>query len=312
VERQNGIIVETSIFYDKNTMCPIKHSDYISVIIPAFNEENVIGKVVSGVKEILEHEGYQYEILVIDDGSVDNTADVATEAGADVLCRPYNMGNGAAVKHGIRNAKGKYLVMLDADGQHDPRDIPRMLNYFPEYDMVVGARSRESEGELPRNLANFLYNLLASYVVGHQVEDLTSGFRAIKGSLAKRVAYLFPNGYSYPSTSTIIVFRMGYGVKYVPIIAKTRIGISKIKMLRDGFRFLLIIIRIGIFFAPSRIFIPIAALVFTPGFIYAIYRLIIGKAWTLPIVISITGGLLFFMLGLISEQISMLRRDRTE
>jgi glycosyltransferase involved in cell wall biosynthesis len=282
------------------------------VIIPAYNEEKVIGKVVTGVKEVLDHEGYKFEILVIDDGSSDNTAEEAIKAGADVLRRPYNMGNGAAVKHGIRNAKGDFLVMLDADGQHNPRDIPRMLNYFPEYDMVVGARSRESEGEIHRNLANILYNLLASYVVGHQVEDLTSGFRAIKGSLAKRVAYLFPNGYSYPSTCTIIIFRMGYGVKYIPIIAKTRIGISKIKILRDGFRFLLIIIRIGIFFAPSRIFIPIATLVFTPGFIYAIYRLFVGKAWTLPIVISITGGLLFFVLGLISEQISMLRRDRTE
>jgi len=287
-------------------------SDKVSVIIPAYNEGSVIRRVITGIKETLDECGYSYEIIVIDDGSKDNTAEESQSAGATVYCRPYNIGNGAAVKLGILKATGDYIVLMDGDGQHDPRDIPRFLENLPKYDLVVGARTRESEGEVHRNLANVIYNLLASYVVGYKVEDLTSGFRAFNGNLVRKIAYLFPNGYSYPSTSTIAVFRLGFGVRYIPIKADARVGKSKIKLLRDGIRFLFIILRIGTFFAPSRIFLPLASLVFFPGLVYAILRLIDGKPWTLPIVISVTGGILFYVLGLISEQIASLRLSRYE
>jgi hypothetical protein len=178
--------------------------------------------------------------------------------------------------------------------------------------MVVGARTRESESKLHRDLANRLYNVFASYLVGRKVQDLTSGFRAINGDITRKIARVFPNGYSYPSTCTIAVIHSGYSVRYVPIKAAARVGKSKIKLLRDGLGFLLILARIGTVFAPLKVFLPIASLVFFPGFIYAIYRLIIGRAWTLPIVISVTGGLLIFALGLISEQIALLRMTRLE
>lgn len=204
------------------------------------------------------------------------------------------------------------MVLMDGDGQHDSEDILRLLEHIPAYEMVVGARTPESDGELHRNLANRLYNMIASYLVGSRVDDLTSGFRAIRGDIAKKVVYLFPNGYSSPSTCTIALFRSGYSVKYVPIKASARVGKSKIKLLRDGLGFLLILARIGALFVPLKIFLPIAFVVFLPGFVYAIYRLMMGWPWTLPIVISVTAGLLIFVLGLISEQIALLRMTRLE
>lgn len=284
----------------------------LSIIIPAFNEEKVIAQVVREVCAVLNNEGCNFEVLVIDDGSEDDTAEVAESAGARVLRHAYNIGNGAAIKHGIRWAQGAILVMMDGDGQHDAKDIPRLLQHIRKHQMVVGARNSNSDSELHRDLANRFYNTLATYVVGRRVEDLTSGFRAVHTNIAKRLVYLLPNGYSYPSTITIALFRSGYAVKYIPIKASARVGKSKIKLLRDGLGFLLIVTRIGVFFAPMRIFLPVAVITFLPGFLYAIYRLAIGRAWTLPIAISVLIGLLIFMLGLISEQIALLRIDRSE
>lgn len=284
----------------------------VSVVIPAFNEEQIVGQVVKQVREILELHLLNHEVIVVDDGSQDRTGQVASEAGAMVLRHPYNIGNGASVRRGIRQATGDVIVLIDGDGQHNPKDIPRLLEYIPQYEMVVGARTTASAGKLHRNLANRLYNILASYIVGSKVQDLTSGFRAINAGIAQRIVYLFPSGYSYPSTSTIALFRSGYCVKYVPIKASARIGKSKIKLLRDGIGLLLILVRIGVLFVPLKIFLPISGFVFFPGFVYAIYRLFVGRSWTLPIVISITAGLLIFVLGLISEQIALLQMMRSD
>jgi glycosyltransferase involved in cell wall biosynthesis len=284
----------------------------ISVIIPAYNEELVIGQVVKKTREILESHGISHEIIVIDDGSTDATYQAALVAGANVLSQSYNIGNGAAIKRGIRSSKGDILVFMDGDGQHDPEDILRLLEFGNGYEMVVGARSSGSKGSFHRNLANKLYNILASYIVGFIVRDLTSGFRAIDARLARKLAYLLPNGYSYPSTMTIALFRLGYRVKYIPIKASSRVGRSKIKLIRDGLKFLLILARIGTLYAPLRIFLPLSAVMFFPGFFYAIIRLSMGRSWTIPIVISLITGLLFFSLGLISEQIALLRMSRSD
>lgn len=287
-------------------------SKKVSVVIPAFNEEGIIGKVIGQVRETLRSNSLDHEIIVVDDGSRDSTSNEATAAGATVIRHPYNIGNGAAVKRGIRNASGDVIVLMDGDGQHDSNDILRLLAHIPEYEMVVGARTKESEGQVHRNLANKLYNSLASYIAGRKVEDLTSGFRAIDAAVAKRVAYLFPRGFSYPSTVTIALFHAGQSVKYVPIKAAARVGKSKIRLLYDGFKFLLILARLGTLFTPLKLFLPLSAFVFYPGFFYAIYKLVVGKPWTLPIVISLTGGLLIFALGLLSEQIALLRIGRSE
>lgn len=278
----------------------------ISVVIPAYNEAAIIGPVVRGVREALD--GRRVEVLVVDDGSADGTAAVAREAGARVLRQPYNKGNGAAVKAGIRAAAGDVIVLMDGDGQHDPADIPRLVGPIADegYDMVVGARVKGSQ-QWHRALANGIYNRFASYLTGFVVEDLTSGFRAVRRRLAVQFCYLLPNTFSYPTTLTMAVVRAGYSLKYEPIQAAPRVGKSKIKLLRDGTRFLVIMTRIAVLFSPLKIFLPVGLAVFLPGFFYAVYKLIVRRPWTLPIVISVSIGALIVMLGLISEQIALLR-----
>jgi glycosyltransferase involved in cell wall biosynthesis len=282
----------------------------VSVIIPAFNEALSIAQVVADIARVLDAEPLDYEVLVVDDGSTDGTAELAEEAGATVIQRPYNNGNGAAVKNGIRHADGDIILLMDGDGQHRAEDIPLLVAELDRYEMAVGARTAQSETKLHRDIANRVYNILATYIVGHHVEDLTSGFRAIDGRVARKVAYLFPNGFSYPSTCTISLFRAGYSVTYVPIHTRMSYGNSKIRVVRDGIGFLFILLKIGTLYAPMRIYLPVALAVLLPGFVVAAYRLLIGRPWSIPIVISFTAGLLIFALGLISEQIALLRMSR--
>lgn len=282
----------------------------LSVVLPAYNEVEVIGQVVSGVRHMYP-DAEEVEVLVVDDGSADGTGEAARAAGARVVRHPYNKGNGAAVKSGIRAARGDVLVLMDADGQHDPAEIGKLAASIGEYDMVVGAR-RGSDQRWHRRVANTLYNLLASYLAGFSISDLTSGFRAIKRDVALGFCYLLPNTFSYPTTLTLAVIRAGYSLRYEPIQVRRRVGKSKIKLLRDGVRFLLIMVRIVTVFSPLKIFVPVGMGVFLPGFVYAIYKLVVHQPWTLPIVISISSGTLIVMLGLISEQIALLRMGRVD
>jgi len=277
----------------------------ISVVIPAYNEEAVIGRVVQGVQEALD-DWPDKEVIVVDDGSTDRTAQVAQAAGARVVRHPYNKGNGAAVKTGIRAAQSEVIVLMDGDGQHDPRDIPRLVEHIGEYDMVVGARVKGSQ-QWHRQLANSVYNIFASYLAGFPIQDLTSGFRAIKRKLALQFCYLLPNTFSYPTTLTLAIVRGGYSLKYVKIKTAPRVGRSKIKLLRDGLRFLVIMTKIATLFSPLKVFLPLGLMTFLPGALYAAYRLIIGERWTIPIVISVSVGAIILSLGLISEQIALLR-----
>ena len=278
----------------------------VSVVIPAYHEAEIIGQVVAGVKKTLEpYPGS--EVLVIDDGSTDGTPEAAEAAGARVIRHPYNKGNGAAVKTGIRSAQGDIIVFMDGDGQHNPVDIPRLLKHTGAYDMVVGARSTKSFSNWDRRLANRVYNVLATYICGFRVLDLTSGFRAVRADLARKFCHLLPNTFSYPSTMTIVLLKGGYNVRFISIEASRRVGTSKIRILRDGFRFVIIIFKVATLFEPLKIFLPIGLMVLLPGAFYAIYKLIIGRPWTLPIVISVSVGCLIIALGLISEQIALLR-----
>jgi glycosyltransferase involved in cell wall biosynthesis len=282
----------------------------VTVIIPAYHEEAKIGEVVQRVQAVLLAQGVTYEVLVVDDGSTDNTAVNATTAGATVISHPYNIGNGAAVKTGIRHAQGDIIVMLDSDGQHPPEDIPRLLADIGRYDMVVGARSKKSDSDWYRDWANWAYNWLATYVSGHKIQDLTSGFRAIKTEVAREFLHLLPNTFSYPTTITLAVLRSGYSLNYVPIISPRRVGKSKIKLLRDGSRFLLIIFKIATLFSPLKIFIPVSLFVFLVGFGYGLFKVVVlGTRYGPTSALLMTMAGLIFLIGLISEQITYLRYD---
>jgi glycosyltransferase involved in cell wall biosynthesis len=284
----------------------------VSIIIPAYNEGAVIGQIVAQVHDSLHSQGEAYEVIVVDDGSTDETAVVAEEAGARVVKHPYNIGNGAAVKTGIRKARGEIVVMLDGDGQHDPRDIPRLIQELGPYDMVVGARTSGSETSFHRDIANRIYNWLATYICGRKIEDLTSGFRAIKADIARSFVYLLPNTFSYPSTLTLAVVRSGYSLAYVPIKTTRRVGKSKIKLLQDGSRFLLIILRITTLFSPMKIFLPASVLMFLLGFGYGLFKVIfLSSRYGPTSAMVMTVSVLVFLIGLVSEQVAQLRFDRS-
>lgn len=281
----------------------------LSIILPVYNEEDNLPQLLSGIKNILNE---QREIIVVDDGSTDNSAKLAKENGALVIRHPYKIGNGAAIKSGIREAKGGVLILMDADGQHNPADIRNLLGFIDSYDMVVGARTKNSHASISRRLLNRIYNCLASYVTSIRIEDLTSGFRVIKRDLALKFLYLLPNGFSYPTTLTLALLRSGRSIKYVPVNALKRKGKSKIKPLVDGANFFLIIAKITTLFSPFKIFLPISGLFFTLGIGYYAYTYVAFHRFTNMSALLITTGLIIFMLGLISEQIAQLRLDRTE
>lgn len=280
----------------------------VTILIPAFNEEESIGATVKRVKELHP----DFEILVVDDCSTDNTMQIAIQAGANVWPHPYNMGNGAAIKSGLRAAQGEWVLMMDADGQHKPEDIARLLEHKGTYDMVVGARTKESESSLHRDLANKAYNLFASYVTKFKVKDLTSGFRLVRKRVARQFIYLLPNTFSYPSTITLAYLRSGYTVKYVPIEALARKGKSKIKLTRDGVRFLIIISKISTLFSPLRVFLPVSFILFVTGLFYYCYTFLTTGRFTNMSALLFTSSLIIGMMGLLSEQISQMRYDRVE
>ena len=275
----------------------------VSIVLPAKNEGGAIGQVVRQLVHLLPHA----EVIVVNDGSSDDTQAAAEGAGAKVVCHPYSKGNGAAIKTGARIAMGQVIIFMDADGQHDPMDIPRLLEKIEQgHDMVVGARQKGSQASLGRGFANGLYNRLASWMTGHKVEDLTSGFRAVRASKFREFLYLLPNGFSYPTTSTMAFFRAGYSVAYIPIHAAKRIGQSHIRLLRDGTRFLLIIFKIGTLFSPLKIFAPVALAMFLVASGWYGWTWAHEGRFTNMSALLYTGSVITFMMGLISEQITAL------
>ena len=286
----------------------------VSVIIPALNEREPLGELLPRLREVLDRRRNKiaYEIVVVDDGSTDGTGEVAEENGARVVRHAENLGNGAAVKSGMRAAKGDYLLLMDADGQHDPEDLPRIIDGLETYHMVVGARTRGTGTGIHRGIANWAYNKLASYVTGKKVLDLTSGLRGMHAKVARRFIYLLPNTFSYPTTLTLAFIRTGHTVRYEPIEAKPRVGKSKIKLVRDGVRFFLIILRIATFFSPLRVFFPMSLLSALLGLANYAYTFFTRHQFTTGSALLLMLAVILFTLSLISEQIAQLRFDRSE
>jgi glycosyltransferase involved in cell wall biosynthesis len=279
----------------------------ISIVIPAFNEGATIAQVFSAAREHFP----DAEVVVVDDASTDGTADEAARAGARVIRRPYNLGNGAGVKTGIRAASGDIILILDGDGQHDPADIPRLLAHVGPYDLVIGERSRTSQQNAVRWLGNLVLNRLGTYLVGIEMRDLTSGFRAMRRDVMAEFLHLLPNRFSWPTTSALAFAKAGYHVRFVPItVYKRAAGRSTQELLPNGIKFTLIILRIATLFSPLRIFFPIFVLLETLAVTAYVWSIAEGGAWLhLPpsTVMFFLGGIVLFLFGLISEQIASLR-----
>lgn len=276
-----------------------------SVVIPARNEAGGIDRLLSVLRTHLPQDT---EIIVVDDGSEDGTADVCARYDIKVVSHPYPKGNGAAIKTGARAAHGNTLIFMDADGQHKPEDIPRLLEQFNlGYDMVVGARQSGSQAGLHRAAANDLFSRFASWMVMQPIADLTSGFRVVHAARFRQFLYLLPNGFSYPTTITMSFFRAGYSVSYVPINSPRRSsGASHIRPLRDGLRFLLIIIKIGTLFSPQKLFLPISGGFFLIGLSYYFYTYVTMGRFTNMSALLLISAVFTFLMGIVSEQVSAL------
>lgn len=301
LEQSTGASVHTHFPYAVDTASFLK----ISVVIPARNEAAGLAELLPALRAAIP----DAELIVSDDGSTDATAEVSRALGARVVSRPYGAGNGAAVKAGVRAATHEWIVLMDGDGQHRARDVLRLLERLKQgYDMVVGERSSSGQASAHRGLANRFYNRLASWMVGHRVGDLTSGFRAVRAAKFREFIYLLPNGFSYPTTSTMAFFRAGYSVAYEPIEVQARLAgtQSHIRLWRDGLRFLLIIFKIGTLFSPLKLFAPISLAFFVAGAANYAYTYLTQGRFTNMSVLMFSAAVIVFLIGLISEQITAL------
>lgn len=282
----------------------------LSVILPAKNEAEGLRQTLPRLREIQP----EAELIVVDDGSSDETAAVASAHGARVLSSPYSMGNGAAIKRGARAANGEILVFMDADGQHDPAEIALLLGRLEQgYDMVVGARDTSGQASAGRSLANRFYNRLASWMTGHRIADLTSGFRVVRAERFREFLHLLPNGFSYPTTSTMAFFRSAYPVGYLPIQVARRVGNnSHIRPIKDGIRFLLIIFKIATLYSPLKLFAPVAMTFFLTGFGWYCYTFAVQHRFTNMSLLLFSAAVVIFLIGLISEQITALMYRKSE
>jgi len=281
-------------------------SERTSVVVPAFNEAHAIADVVAGLGQAARW----HEILVVDDGSSDETGMRAQAAGAQVLRHPYNKGNGAAVKTGIRHASGEFVLIVDADGQHRPADATALTGHLDQFELVVGARSTDTQASWSRRMGNAMLNEIASYLTGRPIPDLTSGFRAARRDCLMEFIHLIPNTFSTPTTTTLAFIKAGYSVHFVTIDAAQRQGASKIRLGADGARFFLILLKVITIFSPLRIFIPVCVATFAIGAAYAVWTIVTQSHVTNSSVLLILLSVVMFLIGLVSEQIASLRFEK--
>jgi len=287
-------------------------NESVSIVIPAYNEEDTIKGVIIGINKTLKNAKINYEIIVVNDGSTDNTSRVAKELGVEVIDHPYNKGYGASIKSGIRKALYDVIFLVDADGQHNPNDILEILKYMNEYEMVIGTRKRGSYVPIFRRPGKWILSIVANYLSNSKIPDLNSGFRAIKKKKVLEFMNILPNGFSFSTTITLAMLKSAYNVKYAPIAVSKRVGTkSSVNLFKDGLQTLLLIIRVIVLFNPLKVFVPASIILFVVGFLYALFVLIFLQLH-IPsgAILLIISSFIVFFFGILADQISALRRGK--
>jgi len=279
--------------------------EMISVVLPAYNEAESVEWVIDKTREALDSGGYNYEILLVDDASTDNTAELAEQKNVRVVRRARNQGSGAARKTGILEAKGEIIAMMDVDGSYDPADLPAMLAEIESYDMINGVREQE-RGTLKflRVPTKWLLKKLAEFLSGQKIPDLNTGMKVFRKSVIKRYFWAIPDGFSCVTSMTLALVTNGHRLGYVPIRYHKRIGKSKFHPIKDTAKYLQTIVRLVIYFDPMKFFLPLSLGVFLIGVIKTIYDwfFVIQKMQLSDIVI-ILAGIMLFVLGIVSDLI---------
>jgi len=282
----------------------------ISIVIPSYNEEKGIKRTLTEVKKVMSDSGIDHEIIVVDDGSTDKTAEIVkNEKMIRLIQHPYNKGYGSALKTGTKNAKGDWVIYIDADVQHDPEDILKLIEHTKDYDMVVGARTKKSKISLLRRLGKIFLGSIANYLSGMKIPDLNSGFRAIRRDIVMEFMRILPDSFSFTTTITLTCVKSGYSIKYIPIETTEGVGTSKIRPFRDGFNFILMILRTITLFDPLKVFLPISIILFIIGSLYGLYYGIYEFNIPDGAILLIISSILIFFFGLLADQISSLRRE---
>lgn len=280
----------------------------LSIIVPAYNEETGLDSVLKKLVPVARE--HNWPTIVVDDGSDDGTADVARKYEyCTLIQQPYNKGYGAAIKTGVRQVNTEFIMMIDSDGQHNPDDIPKLLNEADKYDMIIGERQKDSQFQLKRRPGKKILSMTANFLSGVNIPDLNCGFRLIRLSAFKEFLHIYPNGFSISTTSTIAFLQGAYSVKWVPITTLERVGRkSNVSMVKDGLATIMLIVRAVTLFNPLKVFLPASFFVFMFGLLWASYGVMVfGRFPNIAIVIMIFGFLLFFF-GILADLISMIRR----
>jgi len=287
-------------------------SPNLSIVIPAYNEQAIIGDVIAGLKEELKNKNY--EIIVVDDGSFDNTFEIVTGLGVKVIRHEFNKGYGASLKTGASKSSGEIILFLDGDGQHDPRDVVRLLEHFPEYDMVVGSRTKNSSYKpLLRRPGKKILSMFANFLAGTKIPDLNSGLRAFKKDILLKYIHLLPSGFSFSTTSTFAFLKSNRRIKYVPIAMRKRVGKSSVKQFRHGFQTMMLMLRLIVLFEPLKVFLSTSFLLFVLGCASLVHNIVRNSANITDVtVLLLISSLLIFFLGLLTDQVSAMRREKRE
>ena len=284
----------------------MEKSVFFSIIIPLFNEENSIIRVISNLDNYLKPKGYNYEIIVVNDASSDKSGELVKNAnGIKLINQPYNKGYGAAIKTGVRNAQYDWVLFFDSDGQHKPEDIEKFLAGTDNFDMVVGERVNY-QGSIIRKIGKKFLKIVANYLTQQDIPDLNCGLRLVKKEYFLRFIHLLPNSFSLTTTITLAFFREGLNIKYIPINVAVREGKSSLKI-KDGLKTFLGILRTIIFFSPLRVFFP-ASLIFLIGTLVSLGFNLKQMNLSDTTVLLFVSSLLIFFFGLIADQLAAIRR----